>query len=99
MKPIIFLFFALSPGAFRLSTTTQADPGQLLFTQNCTRCHGADGTRGFLGAKNLQKSNLSDSAIVERIQNGRRIMPSWKKKFTMAEIWQLALYIKTLRKN
>ncbi|HMH22789.1 MAG TPA: cytochrome c [Puia sp.] len=93
--PLLFsLFFLRVPGA-----VIQQDPGKLLFLHNCTRCHGADGARGFLGAKDLKKSMLSDSAIVERIQNGRRIMPSWRKKFTTTEIWQLAAYIKTLRTN
>ena len=76
-----------------------ADTGRTLFEHNCSRCHGADGTKGFLGAKNLRRSLLPDSAIVERIQNGKRIMPSFRKKLRPEEIQTLATYVKTLRTN
>ena len=74
-------------------------PGKALFTENCIRCHGEDGTRGFLGAKNLRKSTLTDSAIILKITNGRRIMPSFKKKFTPEEIREVMAYVKTLRQT
>ena len=81
------------------STTPPADTGKALFEHYCSRCHGADGTKGFLGAKNLKKSRLADSAIIKQIQNGKRIMPSFQKKIKPEEIQALAIYIKTLRTN
>lgn len=74
-----------------------SDTGRILFESNCSRCHGADGTKGLFGAKNLRKSQLSDSAIIEQIRSGRRIMPPFKKRLRPEEIQQIAIYIKTLR--
>ena len=71
--------------------------GKALFEENCAKCHGSDGTRGRFGAANLQKSVKTEDAIVERIENGKRFMPSFKKRFTAEEIRGLAGYVKTLR--
>ena|SRR5579859_4442279 len=71
--------------------------GQELFNHHCIHCHGADGTKGFFGAKNLRKSVLPDSAIVLQIQKGKGFMPSFRKKVTPDEISQLVSYVKTLR--
>lgn len=71
--------------------------GKDLFQNNCTRCHGKDGTKRFLGATNLRKSALENTAVVTMIQNGKRFMPSYKNKLTEAEIKELAAYVKTLR--
>jgi mono/diheme cytochrome c family protein len=73
--------------------------GEYLYIQNCSRCHGADGTKGFLGARNLQKSRLEDPAIVQKIQRGKGLMPSFRKKLTPEEMSLLLLYVKQLRKN
>lgn len=83
----------------QMSDGSQPDPGRQLFQKNCIRCHGADGTKGFLGAKNLQKSLLADEAITCRIRHGKRFMPSFQKRLTAAEIEQLVNYVKTLRTN
>jgi mono/diheme cytochrome c family protein len=50
------------------------------------------------GAKDLRKSLLPDTAIAFQIRNGKRIMPSFKKKFTSDQINEVSAYIKTLRK-
>ncbi|MBN9298622.1 MAG: c-type cytochrome [Filimonas sp.] len=95
-----FIAITLVGGALILSSAFRAPlSGKSLFTENCIRCHGEDGTRGFLGAKNLRKSTLADSAIILKITNGRRIMPSFKKRFTPEEIREVMEYVKTLRKT
>jgi cytochrome c6 len=80
-------------------TNTPGEPekGKSLFQRNCTRCHGANGAKGFFGAANLKKSVMTEEAIIERIENGKRFMPSFKKRFTTEEIKELAGYVKTLR--
>lgn len=76
----------------------QPDPvGRKIYESKCARCHGRDGTRGLLGARNLQTSKLDDKALYETISEGRRIMPSWKEKLTAEEIHQVIRYIKSLR--
>jgi cytochrome c6 len=73
--------------------------GETLFRKNCARCHGADGTRGLFGAKNLKTSSLPDEAIALQIKNGKGFMPPFKKKLAADEIAKVMLYVKSLRKN
>jgi len=72
--------------------------GKVLFEQNCTKCHGIDGTKGKFGAKNLQESILTDDQYLRTIQKGKGIMPSWEKKLTVGQITDIISYIKILRK-
>lgn len=92
---LLSLFFIAA--AVTGKTTLQTDDGKTLYERHCVTCHGGDGTKGFFGAKNLQKSQMTDTAIVERIQRGKRFMPSFKKKMTVAEMQQIISYIKTFR--
>lgn len=71
--------------------------GKVIFETRCTRCHGLDGGKQRLGAKDLRKSSISDEAIVQIITRGKFIMPSWKKELSEAEIRAVAAYIKQLR--
>lgn len=72
--------------------------GRALFEKKCTPCHGADGTRGRWGAKNLQISRLDNEELLNTISKGRGIMPSWGKRLSIAQIASVIEYIKTLRK-
>lgn len=71
--------------------------GEELYKTHCVRCHGADGGKGFFGAKDLRKSQLADSLIVRQIENGKRFMPSFRKKIAPADINLIVAYVKTLR--
>ena len=51
--------------------TVLAIPGQLVFQQKCTACHGNDGTAGIGNAANLQTSRLDRGTITKLIINGR----------------------------
>lgn len=88
---LLIMMFTLHANAQRVS------PGKILFEKNCTRCHGKNGAKGFLGAKNLQKSTLSEQQMLNIISNGKRIMPSWKDKLSADEIKIIVSYIKTFR--
>ena len=90
--PLLLLLFATG------YSTGHSGEGQALYEHHCARCHGTDGARGMFGAKNLQKSQLPDTAIARQIRNGKRIMPAFKKKLNPDQINELAAYIKTLRK-
>lgn len=72
--------------------------GEKLYRTNCKQCHGVDGTRGFFGAKNLQKSKLEDTSIIQQINTGKGFMPSFKNKLTPDEITEIVSYVKQLRK-
>ncbi|MCL9804319.1 cytochrome c [Flavobacterium amniphilum] len=76
------------------------DPGngKKLFESKCARCHGKDGTKGLFGAKNLQKSKLTDAEYTKVITNGIAFMPAWKKRLSGDQITEVIHYIKELKK-
>lgn len=90
------LVVCLITAGFRTIGNTSSE-GQLLYEQHCVRCHGKDGSKGFLGAKNLQLSELTDATIIRQIQKGKGFMPPFRKKLTANEIAEVMLYIKSLR--
>jgi mono/diheme cytochrome c family protein len=93
---VLILTFFCGAG-FKSHTGLSPETGEELYKYNCIRCHGADGTKGFFGAKNLKKSLLTDSAIIKQIQNGKGFMPSFRKKLTPDEMMQIMSYVKNLR--
>lgn len=93
------LFFLPLLAILILSNKTMLPPvaGDVLYKKNCKVCHGSDGARGFMGAKNLKLSNMETSAIIQQIREGKSPMPSFKKKFSEDELAVLADYVKSLR--
>jgi cytochrome c6 len=70
-----------------------------LYTLNCASCHGMDGKLGGSGSKDLSKSNLTDSEMIEIITNGKNNMPAMKDVIQdPSKIKNLAEFVKTLRK-
>jgi cytochrome c6 len=101
MKSVTVLSFVIiSLCSFTNFQERKADvnKGRELFESKCAKCHGADGTKGKWGAKNLQISTLSDSDMRTIITNGKRIMPAWGKHLTDDEMVSVIDYVKTLRK-
>ena len=86
--------------SFTRFSAWQADvnKGKVVFESKCAKCHGADGTKGKWGARNLQVSRLGDSDMRGIITNGKRIMPAWGKRLTDDEMLSVIDYVKTLRK-
>ncbi|AWA29447.1 hypothetical protein HYN48_04740 [Flavobacterium magnum] len=71
--------------------------GKEIFENRCAKCHGKDGTKGLWGAINLKGSQITDSERLLTISNGRRLMPSWRKRLTENEIRRVAEYVKKLK--
>ena len=95
LGPVIFSLGCLcsfSPDA------RQVPVGAQLFSVKCAKCHGADGSREKGGVHNLHLSKLTHPDIVLMIENGKKGMPSFKKKYTADEIQALADFVMTLRK-
>ena len=70
-----------------------------LYTLNCASCHGMDGKLGGSGSKDLSKSTLSDTEMIDIITNGKNNMPAMKDVIPdPAKIKNLAEFVKTLRK-
>jgi mono/diheme cytochrome c family protein len=92
IAPFLLLFMALA--GFKSNAG-----GKDLYMHNCSTCHGETGDRGRFGAKDLRKSILPDSSIILQMQNGRKIMPSFRKRLSPDEMNEIMHYIKTLRQN
>jgi mono/diheme cytochrome c family protein len=90
---IIFLLFTIITG-FKANNT-----GKDLYMHNCATCHGETGDRGRFGAKDLRKSILPDSLIILQMQNGKKIMPSFRKRLSPDEMQEIMLFVKTLRQH
>lgn len=73
--------------------------GKEIYEKNCVRCHGVTGNKGSFGAKDFKTSAASDSVIVYMIANGRRLMPSFKKKLSPDQIVKVKEYVKILRNS
>jgi cytochrome c6 len=101
MKAAIVLLFVI---IFHCSythlpgTMSDSNKGKEIFESKCAKCHGAYGTKGKWGAKNLQLSRISDSDMKAIIINGKRIMPAWGKRLTEDELLSVMDYVRTLRK-
>ncbi|RZK99472.1 MAG: cytochrome c [Hymenobacter sp.] len=88
------LALLVGPG---ITHATPPAPGQLLFQQNCQRCHGKDGRLGLNGAHDLTKSNLNAFGRTYLVTKGMRKMPSFAKTLTPAQIEQVVAYSLTLK--
>jgi cytochrome c6 len=75
----------------------KVEAGQVLFEQQCTRCHGGDGTAGLQKAANLATSRMADSDIATILRQGKGVMPS-NPDLTPEQIDQLKEYLHFLRK-
>lgn len=83
--------------ALPLQKNTLPD-GRAVFEDKCARCHGKDGTKGLLGARNLQISTLPDAELLQVVTKGRRIMPAWGNKLSVQELQLVLNYVKQLRR-
>jgi mono/diheme cytochrome c family protein len=72
--------------------------GQNIFEANCTACHGSDGKLCALGAKDLSKSILDKSQMIEIITTGKSTMTPFGTMLSKEEIIYIADYVQTLRK-
>ena len=90
----LVLVLLAGPGA---ALAAPPAPGQLLFQQNCQRCHGKDGRLGLSGAHDLTKSNLNAFGRTYLVTKGMRKMPAFAKTLTPAQIEQVVAYSLTLK--
>lgn len=64
----------------KISTEAVAADGtinaQVLYTDNCALCHGADGKLGMAGAADLSKTQADKNTIQQTIINGKGLMKS-----------------------
>jgi mono/diheme cytochrome c family protein len=83
--------------------------GKLLFATNCAPCHGSSGMgdgpiadHTLIPAANLtlgQPTERSDGYLYATIRNGSFVMPAYGDAMSVAERWQLVLYLRELQKE
>ena len=98
MKTII-ISITIGLSATSFNNENQESTGKEIFEKNCAKCHGKDGTKRLLGAKNLQKSVLTTTENYEIITNGKGKMPSWKEKLSTEQINQVIEYLAVLKQK
>jgi mono/diheme cytochrome c family protein len=75
-----------------------APDGPALFRKHCVVCHGADGTLGLNGAKDLTQSVLPMEERINIITNGKKLMTPFGTILTQDEIKAVSEYTLTLKK-
>ena len=86
---------------------SQVEKGREVYTANCARCHGGDGTGQTTMGQMTEAPNLTDAAwlrgkstsrMVASVANGRGQMPAFKKKLSRQEIAAAVAYVRTLKR-
>ncbi|MBN8718688.1 MAG: c-type cytochrome [Sediminibacterium magnilacihabitans] len=81
--------------------------GKAVYVKECQSCHGKKGKGDGPSAKDLDipagdftkaiTQSQSDGALYWKISEGRKPMPSFKKKLNETQIWQSVVYMRTLK--
>ena len=81
--------------------------GKVIYVKECQSCHGKKGKGDGPSAKDLDKpagnftsaetQGQSDGALFWKIAEGKKPMPSFKKKLNETQIWQQVIYMRTLK--
>ncbi|HWB63357.1 MAG TPA: cytochrome c [Chitinophagales bacterium] len=101
MKKYLFAFCALLIMVASCSkksnpTKEKAINAAMLFSNNCARCHGADGMTG--RAPNLSKITIDKNTVAQIITNGKGHMPGFEDQLSKPEIAALADWVLALKK-
>lgn len=81
--------------------------GKTVYVKECQSCHGKKGKGDGPSAKDLDipagdfskatMQSQSDGALFWKTSEGRKPMPSFKKKLNETQIWQTVIYMRTLK--
>lgn len=71
--------------------------GKNIYDGNCVSCHGDDGKKGLMGAKDLTLTTMDENTCFEIIKNGKGTMTPFKALLNEEEIRAVAKYVKTLK--
>ncbi|HZH32817.1 MAG TPA: cytochrome c [Pyrinomonadaceae bacterium] len=97
-----------SGGAQKKPAGGEPAAAKVLYTQNCTRCHGADGraetpmgkafaATNFTDANWWKRERPSDKRLTASIRDGREDMPPFGQNLSKKEIAALAAYVRTFK--
>lgn len=80
------------------AVSSSAPDGAALFRKHCVVCHGADGTLGLNGAKDLTQSALTLEDRINIVTYGKKLMTPFGTILSQDEIKAVADYTLTLKK-
>ena len=106
---VVFVVFAAraASGDARKGKSSTVASGRGVYTANCARCHGADGTSHTTMGEMTQARDLTDAAwqsrrctarMIASVTNGRGEMPAFKRKLSRQEIAAAVAYVRTLKR-
>lgn len=73
---LVFMYACKSQPKTCTDCESTVQTGQVLYFNQCSSCHGADGSLGVSGAKDLSKSKMNNSQIKYILSEGKGAMPS-----------------------
>lgn len=85
---------------WRLSTTREVlQSGERLYGQQCSNCHGEDGSGELLGSADFtdlrQMDSLAPRDLYLTLTQGRGSMPAWQSVLNQDERWAVIDYVRT----
>lgn len=88
----------LRPVAGEKVALADAKHGAAIFSQNCSSCHGANGTGGGIGPKLVgEKSRKNDAAAIAWIKNPAPPMPKlYPAPLNESDVADVAAYVESL---
>src|SRR5437870_289132 len=93
MKKILYVvmagLIAIASCSKKTTPTATAIDGAAVFSNNCARCHGAEGIKDSR-TPNLQTIALDKAGLVNSITHGKNKMPAFGEKLSAAEISAVA---------
>ena len=75
--------------------------GQAVYEAHCIRCHGAGGRPVLPNVPDFyqgERLSMPDGTLVQRIKEGRNLMPSFDKVIKDRDILNALAYIRTLQR-
>jgi mono/diheme cytochrome c family protein len=88
---------------FTWEDVTAIASGNAVYTQSCVMCHGVDGSGTLPGAPDFTTAEFQDELRSPSgdfpcvVAEGQGTMPGWKETLKPEQIWQVLVYIGSLR--
>ena len=82
----------------RTATVETTATAEVVYTEQCSRCHGEAGDAEIAGAKNLKLSQLTDEQAKEIILKGKTTMPAFES-LTEEQTNAVIQYINTFKQQ
>lgn len=95
----VFVLLSCSNEHSNSNLTEPISKAEQNYIKHCSSCHGKKGDAQVSGAANLRLLNRSEEEIYNTINDGKRVMPSYKGILTEEEILELSQYVLNIRND